>query len=72
MGMEDEARDFLIRIVHTLSMVLLWMLANLLFGIYLGYGFFEGSPSWTHITYYILSLSSFVLLLRHLRKRWKL
>ena len=70
--MEEETRNFLIRIVHTLSLVLLWMMANLLFGIYLGFGFFEIAPSAANWIYYFLSLSGLVLLLLYLRNRWKI
>ena len=46
MGMEDETREFLVRILNTIAMVLLWMITNVFFGIFLGYAFFDGSPTW--------------------------
>ncbi len=72
MGMEDETRDFLVRIANTVSIVLLWMMMNVFVGIYLGLGFFEGEPNWKNLTYYLFLTGSFVLLVIHLKKRWKL
>ncbi len=72
MGMEDDTRTFLVLVLNTMAMVLLWMIANVLVGIYFGYAFFTGSPSWKNILYYIAALSTFLLLLWHLKRKWKL
>jgi len=72
MGMEDETRDFLVRIANTVSIVLLWMMINVFVGIYIGLGFFEGKPDWKNLTYYLFLIGSFALLINHLKKRWKL
>lgn len=39
MGMEDETRAFLVTILQTISIVLLWMMVNVFIGIYKGYAF---------------------------------
>ena len=72
MGMEDETKNFLVRIVQTISLVLIWMLLNVYFGIYKEYAFFEDRLNWTNYLFYSLSLISLVLLLRHLWRKWKL
>ena len=72
MGMEDDTRDFLIRIMQTISLVLVWMMVNVFIGIYKGYAFFEDHPYWTNYLFYTFSLISLVLLLLHLKKKWKL
>ena len=72
MGMEDETRDFLILIVNTIAIVLLWMIANVLVGIYLNFAFFEDTPGWKNIVYYIGFITSLFFLIRHLRRKWKL
>ena len=72
MGMEDETREFLVKILNTISMVLLWMIACVFFGIFLDYAFFEGAPNWKNIVFYILFLISFILLIRYLMRKWKL
>ena len=70
--MEDDTRAFLVLIINTIALVLLWMIANVLVGIYWGYAFFDDSISWKNIVYYIISLSTFILLIWHIRRRWKL
>ncbi|HSN62217.1 MAG TPA: hypothetical protein VLR49_14855 [Ferruginibacter sp.] len=69
MGMEDDTRAFLVLILNTIAWVLLWMIANVLVGIYLGYAFFEGSPSWKNILYYILALTSLFFLIRRIKRK---
>ncbi len=71
MGVEPETRAFFVLIVNSMAWMLLWMVLNVLFGIYLGYAFFDGSPGWKNIIYYGLSLAGFAILIRHLIKKWK-
>lgn len=69
--MEPDARAFLLLIVQTISMAMLWMLVNMTAGIYFNLAFFEGSPSVANIVYYIFFLITFVLLITYFRKKWK-
>lgn len=71
MGMEDDTRFFLVLIVNTIAIVLMWMMASVFFGIYLGYGFFESRPDWKNIIFYIIFLTTLFFLLRHLKRKWK-
>ena len=71
MGMEDDTRAFLVLIVNTIAWVLLWMIANVLVGIYWGYAFFEYQVGWKNILYYIISLGSLVLLAWHIIRKWR-
>ena len=70
--MEDETREFLVRIMQTISLALVWMLVNVYIGIYKDYAFFEDHPNWTNYLYYAFALITLVLLLRHLWRKWKL
>ncbi len=72
MGMEDEAREFLVRILHTVSIVMLWMMVHVFIGIYKGYAFFEDQASWVNYVYYVFLLISFGALIIHLKRKWKL
>jgi len=72
MGMEDDTREFLIKILNTISIVLLWMITCVFFGIFLGYAFFEHSPDWKNILFYILFLLSLFFLARYLLRKWKI
>jgi hypothetical protein len=69
--MEPEVKAFLLMIVQTLSMSMVWLLINMTAGIYFNLGFFEGSPSMWNILYYIFFLVSFILLIMYFRKKWK-
>ena len=55
-----------------ISMVLLWMIACVFFGIFLDFAFFEGAPNWKNIIFYILFLISLGFLIRYLIRKWKL
>lgn len=72
MGMETETREFLIRIVNTLSLTLIWLILNLTLGIYNELAFFEGSPGWKNIAYYFFFVVSLTALLLYLKRKWKL
>lgn len=72
MGIENETKAFLIRIMQTISIVLLWMMLNVFIGIYKGYAFFPGSPDWTNYLFYAFFLISFIALVIHLWRKWKL
>ncbi|MEJ8841654.1 hypothetical protein WG954_04615 [Lacibacter sp. H375] len=70
-GMEPEAQDFLKRIIQTVSMGILFLLLHMTFGLYLNWGFFEGSPGIGNIIYYIVFLASFAGLIYFYYKLWK-
>ncbi len=70
--MEDEAREFLIKIMQTISIILLWMMVHVFIGIYKGYAFFEQKPHWTNWAYYVILIISFLFLIKHLKRKWAL
>ena len=72
MGVEDETREFLILIVQTISTVILWMMINMLFGIYLKFGLFENAPTLKNYIFYALFLTSLFFMIKYFAKRWKL
>ena len=69
--MEPEVRAFLLKIVQSLSMGMLWLLINMSIGIYYGFAFFEDKPGLGNYLYYAGFLISLVLLIRYLKKKWK-
>ena len=40
--MEDDVKEFLVKIMQSISMGLVWLLVNMSIGIYYGFAFFEG------------------------------
>jgi len=69
--MEPEVRAFLARIVQTISLVLLWMLVNSLFGIKMGYLFLDEKITVWHLVYYVLMIASGIFVLMYLLRKWK-
>jgi ABC-type glycerol-3-phosphate transport system permease component len=69
---DDDAKDFLVRIINTIAMVMLWMMVNVFFGFYKDYAFFEQRLNWTNYLFYAFSLTSFVALIVYLYRKWKL
>jgi hypothetical protein len=71
MAMEDNAKNFLVLIVQTVSSIILWLMMNILFGLYLKYGLFKTTPSIINIVYYIVFIIGSFLLFRFFKKRWQ-
>ena len=69
--MEPEVKAFLLLIIQSLSMGLLWMLVNMTAGIYFNLAFFDDHISIWNILYYIFFLGTLVLFIMYLRKKWK-
>jgi hypothetical protein len=70
MGMEDNTKNFLILIMQTASSIILWLLINIFFGIYLKYGLFENTPTLMNILYYIIFIIGSFFLFKYFKKRW--
>jgi hypothetical protein len=71
MGMEENTRNFLVLIMQTASSIILWLLTNIFFGIYLKYGLFETAPNAINILYYIFFIVGSFILFKYFKKRWK-
>lgn len=69
--MEKDTARFLIKIMQSISIILLWMLLNVFFGIYKGYAFFDSIPARTNYVYYFLFLVSLIGLIFYLKNKWK-
>ena len=69
--MENDASRFLAKIVKTLSAALVWMLINMIVGIYFGWMFFIVSPIAGNFIFYGWMLLSLALLIWYLYKVWK-
>ena len=69
--MEEDVKEFLIKIVQSFSIGLVWLLANMSIGIYFGFAFFEGRPSLGNYIYYAVFILTLIALINYLRKKWK-
>jgi uncharacterized membrane protein YcaP (DUF421 family) len=70
-AMEPEVTAFLIKIVQSISMVMLWMLVNMTIGIYYGLAFVENDITLSNVLYGIFLIVSFVFLFIYLKRKWK-
>lgn len=69
--MEPDVSAFLARIAKSISLVLLWMLINTLFGIKKGYFFIDEKVGAGHIIFYVWFVVSLVSLMWYIIKIWK-
>jgi len=69
--MEPDIKNFLSRVLSSLSVSLLWLLVNSTIGIGFNYGFFENKPSLANCLFYIWFLISLYFLVIYLIKKWK-
>jgi uncharacterized membrane protein YcaP (DUF421 family) len=69
--MEPEVRAFLVRIMQSLSMTMVFLLINMTIGIYFNFAFFDDTPSLGNYIYGIFLIASFILLIVYLKRKWK-
>jgi hypothetical protein len=70
-GIEPEVRDFLKRVMQTVSTGMLFLLVHMTFGLYLNWGFYESQITIGNVVYYIFLLGSFAGLIYYYYKLWK-
>ena len=70
-GIEPEVKDFLKRILQTVSMGMLFLIVHMTFGLYLNWGFYEEKITAGNVIYYIFLIISLVGLLLYYNKLWK-
>jgi hypothetical protein len=69
--MEEDAARLLVKVVKTISIVIVWMVITMTFGIYFGWFFYYKSPTLGNIICYVFLATTLVLVLFYLRKLWK-
>jgi hypothetical protein len=69
--MEEDAARLLVKIVKTISIVIVWMMITMTFGIYFGWFFYYKMPTIGNIICYLFIAITLVLVLIYLRKLWK-
>lgn len=70
MKWEDDIRGFLVLIVQTLSMIILFIMVNLTLGLFFNLAFFEGNIGLKNILYYLFLLGSLIFVARYIHKKW--
>ncbi|HMG81971.1 MAG TPA: hypothetical protein VK559_02970 [Ferruginibacter sp.] len=69
--MEPDVKEFLVRIMQTISMSVVWLLVNMTLGIYFNFAFFDTMPSIWNYLFYLWFIISFGLLLYYFHTKWK-
>lgn len=70
-GIEPETRDFLKRIIQTVSMGMLFLLVHMTVGIYFNWAFFEDTIRTGNIIYYLFFVGSLIALVYYYYRMWK-
>ncbi len=70
MKWEDDIRGFLVLIVQTLSILILFIMVNIVLGLFFNLAFFEGTIGIKNIVYYLFFTGSLIFVIRHLYKKW--
>lgn len=70
-GWDPDVKKFLLKVLNSISLVLLWLLACATAGIYFELGYTSGKPVIYTILFYAGMLITFLLLLRYLYNTWK-
>ncbi|MEO5966781.1 MAG: hypothetical protein ABIP69_00850 [Ferruginibacter sp.] len=66
-----NAAVFFVKILQSFAWLVLWMVIQIFIGVYLNYAFFESSPNWTNIIYYIFLIVTGYFVFRIILKKWK-
>lgn len=65
-------KKFLLRVLHTVSLGLLWLFGCTTLGIYQGLAYpAEGRPVWYTVLFYLAMVGTGAWLALHLHHRWK-
>ena len=70
-GWDPDVKKFLLKILNSISWVLLWMIAAATAGIYFELAYSNGKPVIYTIIFYAVAVVTLFLLIRHLYKVWK-
>jgi len=69
--MEPDIKNFLSKVMSSLSIGMLWLLINTTAGIGFNYAFFEKKPSLGNYIFYAWFIVSLFFLVLYFRKKWK-
>jgi len=69
--MEPDIKAFLILVMQSIAITLMWMLLNMTAGIYFNLAFPDDKPTIWNVLFYIFFLGTLTWLLFYLRRRWK-
>jgi membrane protein YdbS with pleckstrin-like domain len=68
---DPDIKKFLLKVLNSVSLVLLWMMACATTGIYFELGYTNGKPLIYTILFYAGMVITLVVLIRYLYNKWK-
>ncbi|MBL7729578.1 MAG: hypothetical protein JNM88_00250 [Chitinophagaceae bacterium] len=68
---DDNVKQFFVKIMNSVALGLLWLMACVTAGLYYELGYSAGKPVIYTILFYIIAVATLVLLIRYLIKTWK-
>lgn len=69
-GWDPDVKKFLLRVLNSVSLVLLWMMASATAGIYFKLGYTTGQPVIYPVIFYTAMAVTLFFLIRYLIKLW--
>ena len=70
-GWDPEIKKYFRKIVSSIFPGVLWLLSGLTVGLYLGLGYRKDISVIYIVLFYLVFVSTFILLIRHLYRVWK-
>lgn len=70
-GWDPDVKKFLVKVLNSVALGLLWLMACSTAGLYYGLAYTDGKPVIYTILFYFGMALTLYLLLRHLYKKWK-
>jgi len=70
-GWDPEIKRFFVKIMNSIAITLLWMMACATAGLYFQLAYSNGKPVIYTIIFYFLMTVTFFMLVRYLYKTWK-
>lgn len=68
---DPEVRDYFRKILNSIAWGLIWMIGCVIAGLYYQLAFFDNERIFSTIVFYVLMLTTLILLVRYLIKIWK-
>jgi len=68
---DSDVKEFFIKILNSIALGLLWLMACATAGLYFELGYSNGKPVIYTVIFYVVAVSTGLLILRHLVKKWR-
>ena len=70
-GWDPEVKKYFVKILNSISIGLLWLMAMVTAGLYFQLGYRTNKPAFFNVLFYFVLLVSLLFLIRYYYKTWK-